>query len=173
MGFLERILKNKEDKETPKISINEEAGKLYAPVSGKVVALESLNDGMFSEKIMGDGIAITPLDGEIVSPVSGKIESVFPTGHAYGIRTNSGIEILVHIGLDTVNLNGEGFQSHVKQGQKVNAGEKIATVDLDSVKNAGYSVETIIIVTSENEIEKRISEGKDVKTGEKILDLKK
>lgn len=172
MGLIGKLLKKEDDKKTIKRSINEEEGKVYAPVNGKVVTLESLGDGMFSEKIMGDGVVITPSDGKFFSPVSGTVESVFPTGHAYGIRTNTGIEVLIHIGLDTVSLNGKGFHPHVTQGQKVSAGDRLATIDLEIIKNAGYQVETIIIVTSENEITGRISADTAVKAGERLLDLK-
>lgn len=170
MGLFGNFLK-KEDKKGTKVSINEKEGVIYAPVNGKAATLEALDDGMFSEKIMGDGIVIAPSDGEFISPVSGTVESVFPTGHAYGIRTVSGIEVLIHIGLDTVSLNGKGFKAHVTQGQKVSAGDRLATVDLNAVKNAGYRVETIVIVTSENEIIDRISADTVVKVGEKLLDL--
>lgn len=169
MGLFSKLRKKEESKEERRISIHEEAGCIYSPVNGKTAALESLQDGMFSEKILGDGIAVTPSDGEFTAPVTGTVESAFPTGHAYGIRTESGVEILIHIGLDTVELNGKGFQSHVQQGQKVKAGDPIATVDLDAVKNGGYPTETMVIVTSGNKIVERVSSDMPVNSGDQLL----
>lgn len=169
MGLFSKLMKKEEKKEERTISIREEAGCVYSPVNGRAAALESLDDGMFSEKILGDGAAVTPSDGEFVSPVTGTVETAFPTGHAYGIRTDSGLEILIHIGIDTVALNGKGFQARVQQGQKVKAGDPIASVDLDTVRNAGYPVETMVIVTSGNGILERISAAAQVSAGDKLF----
>ena len=172
MGLFSKLMKKEEKKEERTISIREEAGCVYSPVNGRAAALESLDDGMFSEKILGDGVAVTPSDGEFVSPVTGTVETAFPTGHAYGIRTDSGLEILIHIGIDTVALNGKGFQARVQQGQKVKAGDPIASVDLDTVRNAGYPVETMVIVTSGNGILERISPAAQVSAGDKLFKVK-
>lgn len=154
-----------------KKQLTEEDSCIYSPVDGEAVTLESLQDGMFSEKIMGDGIAVIPSSGEFRVPVSGTMVSVFPTGHAYGIKTASGKEVLVHIGLDTVEMKGEGFQPHVKQGQKVNQGDKMVSVDLQAVKRAGYSAVTSIVVTSQNTIKERASANSLVKACDKLLEL--
>lgn len=147
------------------------AGRICAPVNGTVKCLESVNDGMFSEKIMGDGIVVIPSDGNFYSPVTGILESVFPTGHAYGIRTEAGEEILIHIGLDTVELKGNGFQAHVKQGQKIHMGDPLATVDLEKVKASGYSTATMVIVTSGQAILSRARENMDIHAREPLMEL--
>lgn len=144
---------------------------IYSPVAGRAATLESLQDGMFSEKILGDGIVVIPSDGEFKAPVSGVLESAFPTGHAYGIRTESGKEILIHIGLDTVAMKGEGFHTYVKQGQEVTVGDKLVSVDLQAIEKAGYSPATMVIVTSQNKIGYRVPEGSLVKVCEKLMEL--
>lgn len=172
MGLFSKLFKSEENTAAGKVSVSEEKGCIYSPVNGKAVALETLGDGMFSEKILGDGIAVAPSEGNFYAPVSGTLETVFPTGHAYGIQSEDGIEILLHIGIDTVALDGKGFQTHVKQGQQVKAGGLLGTVDLDAVKKAGYRVETMIIVTSGNEIANRIAADTEVKAGEKVFEAK-
>ena len=172
MGLFDKFRKKEESKEERIINIQEEEGAVYSPVNGQAAVLESLNDGMFSEKILGDGMVVTPSDGEFISPVTGTVETAFPTGHAYGIKTESGLEILIHIGIDTVTLNGKGFRSHVRQGQKVKAGELIASVDLDVIKNAGCPVETMVIVTSGNEILERASADTRINAVDKLFKVK-
>jgi len=124
--------------------------------SGTVATLASLKDGVFSEKMMGDGVVVkfpaATKTGEVFAPVAGELVTVFPTGHAYGIRTKEGVEILVHIGVDTVNLNGKGFTPTVKQGQKVKAGDKLATVDVVAVRKAAPSADPVVLVTSGQKI---------------------
>ena len=97
---------------------------------------------------MGQGVVLLPSEGKLVSPVSGTVSMLFPTGHAVGITTDEGVELLMHIGIDTVTLNGQGFVAHVKQGDKVKAGQPLMDVDLDFVKSKGLSTETPIIVTN-------------------------
>lgn len=96
---------------------------------------------------MGDGVAVVPSSGDIVSPVNGILSTVFPTGHAYGIVRSDGVEVLVHIGINTVDLSGVGFKSLVQQGQIVKAGQKIATVDLGLLKSKGYDTSIMTIIT--------------------------
>jgi len=123
-----------------------------AVASGTVATLASLKDGVFSEKMMGDGVVVKfpagTKTGSVFAPVGGELVTVFPTGHAYGIRTAEGVEILVHIGVDTVNLNGKGFKAAVKQGAKVKAGDKLADVDVAAVRKAAPSADPIVLVTS-------------------------
>ncbi|TDQ37453.1 PTS sugar transporter subunit IIA [Aureibacillus halotolerans] len=123
--------------------------KVVSPMSGQVVGLEEVPDPTFSEKMMGDGVAIKPDSGEVVSPVDGEILQLFPTKHAIGIQSVSGIEYLIHIGLETVALEGEGFEAHVKQGDKVSAGDLLITVDLDIVAQKANSTITPIVITNE------------------------
>jgi glucose PTS system EIICBA or EIICB component len=105
-------------------------------------------DQVFSQKMMGDGFAIMPTDGTVVSPVDGKIINVFPTKHAIGIESAAGHEILIHVGIDTVKLNGQGFEALVKQGDEVKKGQPILQVDLEYVKNNAPSIVTPIIFTN-------------------------
>ena len=126
---------------------------VYAPAAGEYIALEDVKDGVFSKKIMGDGFAVEPKNGVIKAPISGELVMVFPTKHAYGIKTEDGKEILIHIGIDTVNLAGKGFDAKAKQGQKVKTGDVLAVVDLELIKMAGYPLTTMVIVTSQNAFE--------------------
>jgi PTS system glucose-specific IIA component len=128
--------------------------ELKAYVSGTIVKLEDVPDPVFSEKMMGDGIAIEPIEGKIVSPVDGEIIQVFPTKHAIGIKTNNGVEILLHIGLETVAMNGEGFNAHVSQGEKVRVGDSLVTFDLELVKEKAKSTIIPIIITNTDKMEK-------------------
>ena len=121
---------------------------LVSPMSGTLVPIESLNDEVFSQKILGDGIAIEPNDGKVTSPVKGEIISVAETRHAYGIKSEDGVEILVHIGLDSVKLGGKGFESLVSVGDKVEAGQPICNVDINLLKNNNISPITPVIITS-------------------------
>jgi sugar PTS system EIIA component len=121
---------------------------LQAPMSGNCVGLEQVPDPTFAEKMMGDGIAIDPTDGMVVSPCDGKIVSLFPTKHAIGIESNDGLEILIHIGIDTVHLNGKGFKTYVKQDDIVKLGQKLIKVDLKLVKKQAKSTITPMIITN-------------------------
>lgn len=122
--------------------------QLLAPLSGTAVQLNSVTDPVFSEKMMGDGLAIEPDEGIVVSPVDGEIMQVFPTKHAVGIRAKNGAEILIHIGLETVSLKGEGFETYVKQGDTVKAGDKLVTFEMNIIKEKAKSAITPIIITN-------------------------
>lgn len=119
---------------------------IFSPLCGKAVALKEVPDKVFSEKLLGDGIAILPSDGNIFSPADGEISSVAQAKHAYGISAEDGTEILIHFGIETVGLKGEGFESLVKIGDKVKKGQLIAKVDIDLLKERGYSLLTPVIV---------------------------
>jgi len=122
--------------------------EILAPVTGQAIELSDVPDPVFSSKMLGDGFAIEPTDGEFVAPVAGTLTVVFDTGHAYGIRTDEGIDVLIHIGIDTVKLKGQGFTSHVAQGDRVDLGTPLCTVDLDVVRDAGYSTTTPVVITT-------------------------
>ena len=122
--------------------------EVYSVADGEVIALEQVKDPVFSQKMMGDGFAVEPANGNIVSPVSGTVSSVFPTKHALGIVTEAGLEVLVHIGLDTVSLEGKPFTVHVAEGQKVAAGDLLVTADLDAIRAAGRETSTIVVFTN-------------------------
>lgn len=135
---------------------------LKAPIeNGKITSLSSLNDGVFSKKMLGDGVVAQwdpkLKNGTVLAPISGTVVSTFPTNHAYGIKTDEGVEILIHIGVDTVNLKGKGFTSFVKQNQKIKRGEKLAEVDLSYVKAHAPNADCIIVITSPHKVSKHAS----------------
>ena len=115
---------------------------------GQVIAITDVKDPVFSQKMMGDGFAVEPENGKIYSPVAGTVTSVFPTKHALGLLTENGLEVLVHIGLDTVSLEGQPFEVHVSEGQKVAAGELLVTADLEAIKAAGRETSTVVVFTN-------------------------
>lgn len=121
---------------------------VLAPLAGTVQAISEAKDEVFSSEALGKGAVIFPENGELVSPVNGKIETLFPTLHAIGITSEAGSEILIHIGIDTVKLNGEGFKAYVQAGDTVTAGQKLISFDKDAIEAKGYDVETMIVVTN-------------------------
>lgn len=125
---------------------------VYSPASGEVIDLKLVDDGVFSEKMLGDGVAITNANDQIkiYSPIDGVVKSVFPTKHAYGISSTNGIEILIHIGIDSASLDGKGFISHVEQGANVQVGDLLATVDLAYLRSVIENTSIIIIVLPES-----------------------
>ncbi len=123
---------------------------VHAPLTGEVTPLSEVPDQVFSKKMMGDGIAIKPSQGEVRAPFNGKVQMIFPTKHAIGLVSDSGLELLIHIGLDTVKLNGEGFTLHVEEGQEVKQGDLLINFDLDYIRNHAKSDITPIIVTQGN-----------------------
>lgn len=123
------------------------------PLKGETVSLADVPDQVFSEKMMGEGFAIDPAEGKVVAPADGEIISIFPTKHAIGFKSASGTEILIHVGIDTVTLNGEGFEAHVTSGQAVKQGELLLTFDLDYIKQHAASAVTPVIFTNASEEE--------------------
>lgn len=122
--------------------------EVYSVADGQVIALEQVKDPVFAQKMMGDGFAVEPANGNIVSPVSGTVSSIFPTKHALGLVTEAGLEVLVHIGLDTVSLEGKPFTVHVAEGQKVVAGDLLVTADLDAIRAADRETSTVVVFTN-------------------------
>ena len=130
-----------------------ESVDLVAVANGEVIAIEAVADPVFSGKMMGDGFAVEPTDGTIVSPVSGTIKSVFPTKHAIGIETKEGVEVLVHMGIDTVSLEGKPFSVKVKEGDQVQAGQVLAQVDLQALQQADKKATMIVVFTNMDKIQ--------------------
>lgn len=122
--------------------------KIMAPVTGRCVDLTQVPDEVFSQKMIGDGVAVIPEDGLFVAPSDGELTMLFPTGHAFGMKIGKHVEILIHIGIDTVELNGEGFELLAAQGQQVKAGTPIVRVDLDLIRQRGYNPITPILLTA-------------------------
>lgn len=119
---------------------------LGAPAKGKIVALQEVSDPTFGQEILGKGAAVIPAEGRICAPADGVIGMVFDTLHAVSLTTEFGAEVLIHVGLDTVNLRGDGFEGHVKAGDKVKKGDLLLTVDLEKVKAAGYDIITPVVI---------------------------
>lgn len=172
-----------EEDQTPSL-INEEtimdaksemviaAEKLYSPLKGEVKDLSEVNDHTFSSEIIGKGVAIQPEEGKVVSPVTGKVTTIFKTKHAIGITSDKGAEILIHVGLDTVRLDGKHFTAHVKDGDFVDVGDIPVTFDMDAIKAEGYDLITPVIITNTDNYESisPVKKGK-VNTSEAFLAL--
>jgi PTS system beta-glucosides-specific IIC component len=122
--------------------------EIVAPVAGRAVALADVQDKVFASGAMGKGLGIVPADGHIYSPIAGTIKAAMKTGHAFGIKSDDGVEVLVHIGVDTVQMQGRGFEPKVTRGQQVHAGDLLAVVDLNAVAEAGYDTTTLVMVTN-------------------------
>ncbi|MFV0498687.1 MAG: glucose PTS transporter subunit IIA [Bacilli bacterium] len=155
-----------------KNEVVKEALELSSPVSGKIISLTDVNDPIFSEKMLGDGIAILPQNGTVVAPCNGEIVSIYPTKHAICIKSDYGVEILIHIGIDTVNLNGNGFEAFIKDGDVIKMGDKLVDVDLNVVKNKGFDPIICMVVTNSTEynIEKN-PPNKKINVKDKVLNL--
>jgi len=138
MGFFGKLLKKEERPETQ---------GLVAVAAGEMIPAADIPDPVFAQEVMGQTIGFKLSDGEIVAPCDGTLEVMYPTGHALAVRKNDGTGILVHIGIDTVNMNGKGFKVHAKQGDKVYAGQPLVSVNLSAVEKAGYNSVTMLVIT--------------------------
>ncbi|TCP30200.1 PTS system N-acetylglucosamine-specific IIA component (Glc family) /PTS system N-acetylglucosamine-specific IIB component (Glc family) /PTS system N-acetylglucosamine-specific IIC component (Glc family) [Scopulibacillus darangshiensis] len=143
----------KDEHENHQADLESEAGiddgsKVASPVKGKIMPITDVSDQVFSQKMMGDGFAVDPEDGMVVSPIDGTVKTVFPTKHAIGLESDTGLEVLIHVGLDTVNLQGEGFDVYAKEGEEVKQGQKLLTFDLQTIKGKVPSVVTPVVFTN-------------------------
>jgi PTS system beta-glucosides-specific IIC component len=162
------------DKLKETLGIKEKTNTILAPIEGYACSLKEVKDPTFSQEILGKGIAIKPAKGRVVSPVNGIVALVFETKHAISITRDSGEEILIHIGLDTVDLKGKYFTAHVKEGDKVKAGDLLVEFDLEKIKEAGYDVTTPVVICNSNEYrEVNAIVNKEVKELDKIINIKK
>ena len=176
MGFedYENNIHTKQKKKTEKNIEKTVVETIYAPIVGKVVPLSETNDEAFSSKALGDGVAIIPSEGKVFSPIDGTISSFFPTKHAIGILSNSGVEILIHVGIDTVNLEGKFFQDFVKEGDIVKKGDLLLEFDIEGIKKSGYNTITpMVIVNSEDFNIDVISENIQVSLKDTVLNITK
>ncbi|AKP02637.1 PTS sugar transporter subunit IIA [Companilactobacillus pabuli] len=146
--------------------------QLMAPIDGTLIKIEDVSDEVFSTKVMGDGFAVKPNSDTVVSPIAGEITNIFPTKHAISITSNNGLEILLHLGIDTVELNGEPFDVLVQQGQKVSAGDELVKMDRNMIKEKGKDDMVILVVPNNNDIsfDPDIS-SRDVNTGELVTEF--
>ncbi len=153
MSFFTKIFKKNEYKseefEKEEISSSDEIIVL-SPLKGRIIPLSQVADEVFSQGIMGKGVAIAPDEGIVCSPVTGRVSFIYPTKHAMGLIGNNNVEVLIHIGMDTVKLNGKYYKSHVKEGDMVKAGEIILEFDMNKIQSAGYEVMTPVIITNSN-----------------------
>ena len=150
----------------------EETNELYAPMKGEVLDVAKSADPAFASKAMGEGVAINPSEGIVYAPADGTISLIFPTKHAMGITLNSGVELLIHAGIDTVKMNGEGFETFVETGAKVKKGDKLLSFDMDLVKEKGYKTQTIFLVADAKGKEVEVVEAADADNNTKIMNLK-
>lgn len=160
MGFLDGVFKKKEM-------------EIGAPAAGKCVSIKNVPDPTFSEEILGKGVAVEPSDGKFYAPADGTVNTLFPTLHAIGITTAGGAEILIHVGLDTVNLKGEHFTAHVEQGKSVAKGDLLLEADLKAIADAGYNTITPILICNSGDFkEVTPCEEREVAPGDCILKIK-
>jgi len=122
-----------------------------SPVSGQIVSLEKVSDSVFASGAMGQGFAVVPTEGKVIAPVSGQVTAIFASKHAIGIRSENGMEILIHVGIDTVRLDGTHFELHVAQDQKIEPGDVLITFDIESIQAEGYDIITPVIFTNLSE----------------------
>ena len=148
-----------------------ESAEVVSPLTGQVKPLSQATDPVFSSGVMGQGVVIEPSQGELVSPVNGTVTVLFPTKHAVGIVSEEGVEMLMHIGMDTVSLDGKGFKAHVEQGDKVVVGQQLISFDMDVIKEVGLVTETPVIITNQDDFQADV-EGdlpRDIKRGEVLM----
>lgn len=144
MGFLSSLFT---DKTADKQVVPAPAVEVMCPVSGAAMDITEVSDQVFASKAMGDGIAIKPSEGILVAPISGTVEALFPTYHALAIKSDDGVGVMLHVGIDTVNMKGEGFTAFISQGDRVEVGQKLVEFDCDKIAAAGYENTTMVIVT--------------------------
>lgn len=143
---------------------------IASPMTGKLIPLSQVSDDAFSQGIMGQGVAIVPTVGKVYAPVEGTITALFPTKHAIGITGKNGVEILIHVGIDTVNLGGKYFTTHVEQDQEVEQGQLLLEFDQSNIKREGYPLETPILIT--NGLAFETVNKTEIEAGDPLLQLK-
>ncbi|MBA2425731.1 MAG: PTS glucose transporter subunit IIA [Actinobacteria bacterium] len=142
---------------------------IASPFSGPVVALDDVADDVFSERVMGDGAAVRPQDPRVVAPITGVIEKLFSGGHGFAIETPDGVQVLVHVGLETVHLKGEGFEVVASEGDSVEAGDHIVSVDLDHMADKNIDMVSPVVVISGHDVE--VVASGEVAAGDPLLEV--
>lgn len=158
-----------------KLGIGKNKGEVIgAPIQGKTIAISEVNDPTFGQEILGKGVAILPSVGKVVAPIEGTVEMVFDTKHAISMSSDSGIQMIIHVGLDTVTLKGEPFTTYVEAGQKVKAGDIMLEFDIEAIKAAGLDTITPIVICNSGDYQDITAHvGKDVNLGDDVLTLVK
>jgi len=146
--------------------------EVVSPVTGKIVSLERVDDEVFSKKLVGDGIAVIPEEGDFGAPFDGEVSKIFSTKHAYSVRHKSGAEVIVHIGLETVALNGEGFTALAAEGDRVKAGDTIIKADLEVIAAKAKDIVTPVVVTESGNSKSIEKKSGDISKGEVLMELK-
>lgn len=148
--------------------------KVAAPAAGKLISIQEVNDPAFSGEVLGKGAAIVLSDTKICAPADGTVSTVFPTGHAAAVTSDDGAEILIHVGLDTVKLEGRHFTIHASEGQKVKKGDLLLEADIEQIKAEGYDITTPVVICNSDEFsEIQMAEAGNVSQGDDILTLQK
>lgn len=150
--------------------LSNKKSQLVAPVNGTVITLQEVPDPIFAQKILGDGVAIEISDDVVCAPIDGTLEMIFHTNHAFALKTKDGVEILVHIGINTVQLDGKGFERLAKEGQSIKAGTPVIRVNRKLVQEAGFSLVTPVVITSFDKVEEfECYTGKEVLAGKDVI----
>lgn len=157
--------------EAVKKEVLQGACSIMNPIEGEIIGIDKVPDEVFSEKLLGDGFAVVPKDNKVYAPADGEVAVLFPTKHAVAITTKEGLELLVHVGIDTVSLNGEGFTAHVAQGDKVRKGDLLLTLDLELIGAKAKSLITPVLVTNMNNVENISIDTGMKKSGEKVAEI--
>ena len=144
--------------------------EVASPFTGKVISLDDVNDEVFSERVMGEGVAVMPSEGRVVAPVTGTVAKLFEGGHGFAVESSQGLQLLVHVGLETVHLKGDGFTVRARQGQEINAGDEIVTVDLERMNELNIDIVSPVVVISGEAV--TVSASKEVKSGDPLLEVK-
>lgn len=161
MGLFDNIFGKKEEKI-----------QIFAPVEGKLVPLSEVSDPTFAEEILGQGAAVIPSGNQFFSPVDGTLTTVFPTGHAVALTSADGVEVLLHVGLDTVKLNGKHFTVHVEEGQQVKKGDLLLEADLEQIKAEGFDTITPVVICNTEEFsEIGMARGGNVTVGDVVINI--
>lgn len=147
--------------------------EVASPVAGRCVRIQTVPDPTFSEEILGKGVAVKPTEGKFYAPADGSISTVFPTLHAIGVTTGEGVEILIHVGLDTVNLKGEHYKVHVQEGAKVKKGDLLLEADIEAIAAAGYNTITPVLICNSGDYKEVAADTeKEVVQGDTVLRIK-
>lgn len=167
MGFFDKLFKKEEAPASPA------APQLFAPAAGEAIPLSEVKDPAFSQGILGQGVGIKPSEGRILAPCDGTVAQMFDTGHAVSLETAFGAEILIHVGLDTVELKGQGFTIHAKAGDKVKKGQLLIEFDIPAITAAGYDVTTPVVICNSDEFNDVVTHTGPVTNEDLIIELKK
>ena len=171
LGIVLTVILGLDEGDAPKANTNDNGNEISTPVSGEVVALKDVKDETFASGVLGYGCAVAPSENKLYAPVAGKITTVVDTNHALGIETGTGKELLIHIGIDTVQLNGQYFRALVKAGDAVSRGQALIEFDRDAIQKAGYDTTTMIIVTESEEKDVQVTASGAVTHGDALMTI--